>query len=420
MGMAIRMWFHTEQPIVVPSSDGSASTTGLEGFNIGDNVGNPLYSVVNEHLAAVVVLLLLPLLTWVVVRSARVLASRGVPWAAALQARVADAPLNRRIAGIAVAWSAVLHGVLVFTHAFSFYTVLYAAGAAALGWAAWSIVSARRRAAVSIVVLSIAAYWVLGAPPDQLGLFTKLMELFALTLLAIPAADGQRRLRRMAPAGVVCLLVFTSLASWIGAFASAGADGGHHGGEFPGPATLVPYVERLEPTPTEAAFAEEVYWATVAAVAKYQDPSVAEAAGYDVGTIRGSDHHAQNPGLIGDGRILDPEYPESLIYAETPHGPILVGVMFETDGIRDTGPTDGGPIVMWHRHENVCFSLLPPAIAGIESPFGMCPLGSLNIPYTGEMVHAWTLPGVPKEDHWGHIDDEWLDAYISELEQHDH
>ncbi len=419
MRVAASLWFHADEPIVVPSSDGSGGATVLEGFNIGDNVGNPLYTVVNEHLAAVVMLLLLPLLTWMAIRFVRVLANRGMPRAVGIRVKVADAPLNRRVAALAVAWSAVLHAVLVFSHDVSFYTALYAAGAAALGWAAWSIVSARRRSAVSIVVVSIAAYWFLGAPPDQLGLFVKLMELLALALLAIPTADAQRRLRRMAPAGVVCLVVLTSFAAWIGAFATVGADGGHHGGEFPSPATLVPYVERLEPTPAEAAFADEVYWATVAAVGKYQDPSAAQAAGYDVGTIRGLDHHAQNPDLVGDGRILDPEYLESLIYAETPHGPILVGVMFETDGIWDTGPTDGGPIIMWHRHENVCFSLLPPAIAGIESPFGICPLGSLNIPYTGEMVHAWTLPGMPEEDHWGHLDDEWLEAYIRGLDQHD-
>ncbi len=66
--------------------------------------------------------------------------------------------------------------------------------------------------------------------------------------------------------------------------------------------------------------------------------AVAEAAGYPVGTVTGSDHHVQNRDLIGDGRILDPEYPESLIYAEGMHGPVLIGVMFEMDGLGDSGP----------------------------------------------------------------------------------
>ena len=148
-------------------------------------------------------------------------------------------------------------------------------------------------------------------------------------------------------------------------------------------------------------------------VEKYQDPEVAAAAGYQVGVIRGSEHHAQNPAYLNDGRIFDPEYPESLVYAESALGPILVGVMFETDGIGQAGPMIGGPLTVWHSHENVCFSLTPPALTGLMSPFGTCPAGSLNIPVTNEMIHAWILPGV--EDQWGHIDDAWLHAYLAGL-----
>jgi hypothetical protein len=60
---------------------------------------------------------------------------------------------------------------------------------------------------------------------------------------------------------------------------------------------------------------------------------------------------------------------------------------------------------------SVCFPL---GLAGLESPFGVCPIGSVNIPKTGEMLHMWTLPGVPIEDHWGHIDEDWLDAYLAD------
>jgi hypothetical protein len=153
----------------------------------------------------------------------------------------------------------------------------------------------------------------------------------------------------------------------------------------------------------------------VAAIEPYRDVAVAEAAGYEVGTVHGTDHHAQNPGLIGDGRILDPAHPESLIYAESAAGPILIGVMFETDGIGQVGPSDGGPIMLWHAHENVCLGFLPPSIAGLEGPYGLCPLGSLDLPVTGEMLHAWTLPGVPVEDRWGHLDDEWIDEYLANV-----
>ena len=180
----------------------------------------------------------------------------------------------------------------------------------------------------------------------------------------------------------------------------------------------MPYIERLEATEEELRYSEDIYWEAVTAVDKYSDISVAEAAGYPVGVVRGNDHHVQNPDLIGDGRILDPEYPESLIYAEGMHGPVLIGVMFEMDGIGDAGPMNAGPIIVWHSHDNVCFGLLPLGIAALESPFGGCPVGSVNIPMTGEMLHMWTLPGVPLEDHWGHIDEEWLDDYLADHTRH--
>ena len=213
------------------------------------------------------------------------------------------------------------------------------------------------------------------------------------------------------------LTVLTGVAAWIGAFATVGADGGHHGGEYPEPGTLVPYIDRLEPTAAEAHFAEDLYWETYASIERFRDVSVAEAAGYEVGIVRGSDHHAQNPALIGDGRILDPDYPESLIYAESAEGPVLIGVMFETDGIGDVGPADGGPIMLWHSHENICIAVAPFGLAGLESPFGGCPLGSLNLPITGEMLHAWMMPGVPDEDRWGHVDDEFIENFLVGLHE---
>ncbi|MGI9529543.1 MAG: hypothetical protein ACR2NG_07525, partial [Acidimicrobiia bacterium] len=132
--------------------------------------------------------------------------------------------------------------------------------------------------------------------------------------------------------------------------------------------------------------------------------------------VYGLDHHANNPAYLNDGRVLDPERPESLIYAESAAGPILVGVMFETDGIGAVGPTTGGPLMLWHSHEKVCLSLLPPGLAGLESPFGSCPIGSINLPITGEMLHGWMIPGVADEDKWGHLEDGWLENYVEQVE----
>jgi hypothetical protein len=41
--------------------------------------------------------------------------------------------------------------------------------------------------------------------------------------------------------------------------------------------------------------------------------------------------------------------------------------------------------------------------------FGQHPKNRLDAPHVD-------ASGVPVEDHWGHIDEEWLDAYLSEHE----
>ncbi|MGI9528236.1 MAG: hypothetical protein ACR2NG_00865, partial [Acidimicrobiia bacterium] len=285
--------FHADDPIVAPS-DPSGRTSVLEGFEIGDYVGNPMYTVVDEHVLAAVLLVAAPLVLWLMAKATAALARRGVSWAANLVARYQRAELRYRLAAWAVWLSALIHATLVFTHEVSWYTLLYAAGSVSLGWAAWALLGAKRRLATAIVVGSVVTFWIFGAPPDQVGLATKLIEIFALALMAFPVVEPSRW-RRLAGAGVVSLVVLSGLAGWVGAFATVGEDGGHHGGEYPDPGTLVPYIERLEPTAEEEHFANDIYWETYAAIEKYRDPSVAEADGYQVGVVYGLDHHANNP-----------------------------------------------------------------------------------------------------------------------------
>ncbi len=69
--------------------------------------------------------------------------------------------------------------------------------------------------------------------------------------------------------------------------------------------------------------------------------------------------------------------------------------MFTMPSMDAPGPAFGGPLTVWHAHEHVCIGLLPPGLAGIESPLGGCPAGSVDLPRTGEMIHAWIIPGAP-------------------------
>ena len=402
-------WFHQDE-LVIPITDEGVRENLLQGFEIGDPVGNPMYWVVNEHVAAGLFLLLMPVVGGLMVRLLKRLASRGNTFSQQLLDGYAGLPTPRRWATWAIVTSSLVHAVLVFTHDVSAYTALYAAGAVLLAMVArWVVLGTRPKLTGVFLIGSVVTFWFLGAPPDQVGLVTKLLEMFALALLVVP---GHGVKRRFAPAGVVTLIVFTGVAAWIGAFVSAGEEGGHHGGEYPQPGTVVPYIERLVATPEEHAAADELYAQVVATLARYEDPLVAEADGYQVLPIVGKDHHADNPDYLKDGRVLDPERPETLVYAESARGPVLLGAMFQMPGLNDPGPRVGGPLTVWHSHENICFSLLPPSLISLQSPYGTCPLGAFNIPRTGEMIHAWTLPGV--EDQWGHLDGEWLEQRLAQ------
>jgi hypothetical protein len=82
--------------------------------------------------------------------------------------------------------------------------------------------------------------------------------------------------------------------------------------------------------------------------------------------------------------------------------------MFETPSGR-SGPMIGGPHTVWHGHEQVCFSFT--GLAGLTSPLGSCPLGSLTIPMINEMIHLWVVPGAPVR--WGDLDPAWLASYLA-------
>ena len=373
-----------------------------------DYIGNPMYGVIAEHAPALVAVLVVGLFAFVVARSARRDESRF----AAVDARYRALTPVLRLLFWLLAVAAVVHAGLVFGHEPGFYTVAYATGAAAECWVALRLLNGspwRGRTAI-VLIGSLLAFSVSnfsGEPPDEVGIATKLVEIAALWIVV--TAPFERRWRRAAGSGamlVLSLVVF--IGTWAGAF--SGVEENHHVGEASQPGTLIPAGEDRPPTLHEIEDADELYEAVVAAVAKYEDPAVAATDGYAVDGMYGRDFHAANEAYKRDGRIFDPERPENLIYAVTEDGPVLTGVMFEMEGLGKAGPGVGGPLTVWHAHEEVCFSLTPPSLAGLTSPFGVCPLGSLTIPVTNEMIHVWTLPGAP--DRFGHLDDEWLDDYL--------
>ncbi len=372
--------------------------------------GNPLYQIGAEHVAGLIALAALPIVWWLFVR-------KGVP---------ALAPIEWLLVGLLGASAAIHAGLaIVNDHGFAL-AVLFAIDAVLLALVAWRVLrrSAVGRLGVAVLVGSIVAYWgsaLSGEAPDQVGLATKLCEILALVIVLRPAAapiSGWRVARSLAQGlAVVALVVGTGATAWIGAFrasaAEPGALSGHqiHGGPVAPPGMVMPAVPARDATPAERVAANELIIAARKALARYADISVAAADGYTVKGIAGIDFHASNPAYENDGRILDPAHPETLVYAVAPDGkPVLMGAMFLMPKIGEPGPAIGGPLTVWHAHQHVCISLTPPALAGLLSPLGTCPVGTIDLALTAEMIHIWIVPGAPEP--FGDLDEAWKRAYL--------
>jgi hypothetical protein len=142
-------------------------------------------------------------------------------------------------------------------------------------------------------------------------------------------------------------------------------------------------------TPEQRAAAQRLLDDTIAATAAYRDPAAAEAAGY-VFLLDGPPHvyHVPNPAYRRDGRVLDPEHPESLLYVRNPadESLVLVGVVYRMEEPGKPGPTIGGPITVWHDHSGC---LDHSSRTRTEAPpDGTCPEGTIT--RTGvDMMHVW-------------------------------
>ena len=150
-------------------------------------------------------------------------------------------------------------------------------------------------------------------------------------------------------------------------------------------------------TPQQQAAAENLIAVTLVELPQWSDYRVAEAAGFksigDAGT--GHEHFVQWD-WIEDDVILDPNYPESLVYEPQPDGSKkLVSAMYMTASsiaLEDV-PNIGGDLMQWHIHNNLCYSGWPehPRVSGITSPNGACPTGFVNPP-PAPMIHVWIVP----------------------------
>jgi hypothetical protein len=373
--------------------------------------GNPLYQIGAEHVAGLIALGVLPLVWWLLRR-------RGVP---------ALAPIEWLLVALLGASAAIHIGLAIVSDHGFVLSALFAVDALLLALVARRVLrrSPVGRLGVAVLVGSIVAYWgsaLSGEAPDQVGLATKLCEILALVIVvrpALPSKSGWRIARSFARGlAIVLLVVGTGATSWIGAFRSSAADPGaltgHHvrSGVVSPPGMVMPAAADRDATAAERAAADDLIATARKALARYADITVAAADGYNVKGIYGLDFHAQNPANENDGRILDVAHPETLVYAVAPNGqPVLMGAMFLMPKIGEAGPAVGGPLTVWHAHQHICFSLTPPGIAGLLSPLGGCPIGTIDMALTAEMIHIWIVPGAPET--FGDLDEAWRRAYVA-------
>ena len=304
------------------------------------------------------------------------------------------APATVQIASVLMAVSGGVHLALIPHHLgsslvtsalFFFNGIAFVRLAALVAWRWWRIASAL------LIVLTVLGYVVyIGAQlevPDQVGIATKLVELAALGMVLIPLrAESLRNhgaLRwSVLGAALPGLMVIVTSVVWISDLAHPSATHAHAGALL--------QKTNLVPTPQQQAAASALYDETVAAIEPYKDSRNAWAAGYrpNGSTTMPSTHWINNTYSHG-GYVLDPQHPQGLVYANSHHGPVLLGAMFQMKSIGVFGPDPGGPLTAWHQHQNICITPF-----GLEfslmTPFSTCPLGAIDFSAPA-MLHVWIV-----------------------------
>jgi hypothetical protein len=128
---------------------------------------------------------------------------------------------------------------------------------------------------------------------------------------------------------------------------------------------------------------------------KYQSLAAAKAAGYRAITPAGARvvHYlspaAYRATVLG-GPVLDYADPQSLVYANTPKGAVLVAAMYITTPHGPT-PQPGGCLTQWHVHTNLCLTKGLGVVGAVGRDGSACPAGSRNR-VTPPMIHVWFVP----------------------------
>ncbi len=243
----------------------------------------------------------------------------------------------------------------------------------------------------------------------------------AIQALAAPNLRPARILMSGAAAMAVAVLAVPGMAA-AGSHAHSGADGhgaaGHddtevHAGDHAAGAGGAEHVEVSLPTKpydpakpldfggvpgvteTQQARAENLVAVSLLRLPRFADPAVAEAAGFrSIGDGLTGHEHYINRAYVDDDKILDPDYPESLVYqvdraTGTKKLAAAMYMLRNGDTLADV-PDLGGALTQWHIHNNLCYTT-GGQVRGLTRPDGTCtpPLvKGAEVP----MIHVWIVP----------------------------
>jgi hypothetical protein len=145
-------------------------------------------------------------------------------------------------------------------------------------------------------------------------------------------------------------------------------------------------------TPEQVAFATDLVARTETALAAYRDRSKLEGLGfYNFGIVApGGWDHWINKAWWDDGRVLDPAYPESLVYRQVNGAWQLEAAMFYLPPGHDlsTVPPEYAWLPGWHTHDGELCVDGNDRFTGIASG-GTCSTGTPMV--SPPMMHVWIV-----------------------------
>jgi hypothetical protein len=152
-------------------------------------------------------------------------------------------------------------------------------------------------------------------------------------------------------------------------------------------------------TPAEQHAAEQLVRASLKDLPRYATEQAAYNAGFrSIGDSLTGDEHMVNWSYLSDKHVLDPMYPESLVYNTRNGTPKLEAAMFmlsSGQSFSSIPPLFSGPLTQWHIHNNLCFRDLggnpeQKMVGGLTDGSGSCQPGeerSVTVP----MIHVWIV-----------------------------